>query len=322
MDLIVPDIGGSGLVIGLSVAIGVFGFLLLLSVVAYFMLPRHLGRRRQNSDHQELSLQGPMIEVVSLCHERLHSSPTPFTVCYPNYCPCLQEPNGYIHNGFIPEEEDVRVNHYENLKQQVWNIPRNFLDVKSEVLGCGKYGNVMRGTVQQRGFPVPVAVHTIADGELPPAGKRSMLQDLGVLIRLGTHANIISLVGTYESPDTLFVVVEHHPASLKDVLIESRCLEHCATPFSVQVSVSDTSRSRQRICSLAESQVLEAAVGIARGMDYLTSKKITHTQLAARNVLMADGIVPKVTGCGIARYNKCREVRHHIALNCMHYSVD
>jgi hypothetical protein len=75
MDLTVADPGGSGLIIGLSVAIGVFGFLLLLSVVAYCMLPRHLGRHRQNSDHQELSLQGPMIEVVS-CHKRLHSSPT------------------------------------------------------------------------------------------------------------------------------------------------------------------------------------------------------------------------------------------------------
>lgn len=310
------------MVIGLSVAIGVFGFLLLLSVVTYFMLPRHLSRRRQHSDHQELSLQGPMIEVVSLCHKRLHLRPMPFTVCSPNYCPCLQEPNGYIHNGFVPEEEDIRVNHFENLKQQVWNIPRNFLDVKSEILGHGNYGNVMRGIVQQKGFPVPVAIHTIADGELPPAEKRSMLQDLGVLIRIGGHANVISLVGTCESPDTLFVVVEYHPASLKDVLIESRCLEHCATPFSVQVHVSDTSRSRQRICSLAESQILEAALGIAQGMEYLTSNKITHTQLAARNVLMADGIIPKVTGCGLACYNKHNEVRHHIVHSSLHYSVN
>ncbi|KDR15852.1 putative tyrosine-protein kinase Wsck isoform X2 [Zootermopsis nevadensis] len=276
----VADVGGSGLVIGLSVAIGVFGFILLLSVVAYCMLRRHLGRRRLNSDHQELSLQGPMIEV---------------------------EPNGYIHNGFIPEEEDERVNHYENLKRQVWNIPRNFLDVKSDVLGQGQYGNVMRGTVQQRGFPIPVAIHTIADGDLPPDKKRSMLRDLGVLIRLGTHENIASLVGTCENPDTLFVVVEHHPASLKDVLVESRCLERSIAPYSVQVSVSDVGRSKQRICSLSERQILEAAVGIARAMDYLTSKKIIHTKLAARNVLMVDGVVPKVTGCGIARYNKCRE---------------
>ncbi|XP_069693188.1 putative inactive tyrosine-protein kinase Wsck [Periplaneta americana] len=275
-NISVATVGVSGLVIGLSVAIFVFGSLLLLSVVAYCMLRRHLGRRRRNPDHQELSLQGPMIEV---------------------------EPNGYIHNGFIPEEEDERVNHYENLKRQVWNIPRNFLDVKSEVLGRGQYGNVMRGTVQQKGFPVPVAIHTIADGELPPEEKRSMLQDLGTLIRVGMHTNIISLVGTCENPDTLFVVVEHHPASLKDVLLESRSLEHSVTPFSVQTSV----HSRRRVCSLAESHVLEVAVGIARAMDYLTTKKIIHTQLAARNVLMADGVVPKVTGCGISRYVNHRE---------------
>lgn len=275
----VADTGSSGLVIGLSVAIGVFGFLLLLSVVVYFLLRRRLGRRRQNSDHQELSLQGPMIEI---------------------------ETNGYAHNGFIPEEEDERVNHYETLKRQVWNIPRNFLDVKSEMLGRGHYGNVMRGTVQQRGFPIPVAIHTVADRELPPHEKRSMLQDLSILIRLSGHVNVASLVGTCENPDTLFVVVEHHPASLKDVLIESRRLEHSVPPFSVQRSISDA-HSQQRICSLAESQVLETAVGIARAMDYLTSKKITHTQLAARNVLMADGVVPKVTGCGIAHYNKYGE---------------
>lgn len=306
------------MVIGLSVAIGVFGFLLLLSVVVYFLLRRHLGRRRQNSDHQELSLQGPMIEIVSQCHKKLHFSPITFTVFSNNYYPCLQEPNGYAHNGFIPEEEDERVNHYENLKCQVWNIPRNFLEVKSEMLGVGRYGSVMRGTVQQRGFPIPVAIHTVADRELPPHEKRSMLQDLGILIRLSAHINVASLVGTCENPDTLFVVVEHHPASLKDVLIESRRLEHSVPPFSAQLSVSDA-RSQQRICSLAESQVLETAVGIARAMDYLTSKKITHTQLAARNVLMADGVVPKVTGCGITRYNKYGEVKHHTVLHYMLY---
>lgn len=241
------------------------------------------------------------------------------TVCSNNWYPCLQEPNGYTHNGFIPEEEDERVNHYENLKRQVWNIPRNFLDVNSDVLGHGHYGNVMRGTVQKRGFPVPVAIHTIADRELPPHEKRSMLQDLSILIRLSGHINVTSLVGTCENPDILFVVVEHHPASLKDVLIESRCLEHSVQPLSIQLALPHIHCSQQRICSLAESQLLETAVGVARGMDYLTSKKITHTQLAARNVLMADGVIPKVAGCGIARYNKYGEVKHHTNLDYMLY---
>jgi hypothetical protein len=55
-------------------------------------------------------------------------------------------------------------------------------------------------------------------------------------------------------------------------------------------------------------------------MDYLTSKKITHTQLAARNVVMADGVVPKVTGWGLARYNKYGEVKHHTDLDYVLYS--
>jgi hypothetical protein len=74
----------------------------------------------------------------------------------------FQETNGYIHSSYIPEDSDERVNYYENLKQQVWNIPRNLLEVKTDLLGKGKYGEVTRGTVQLRGFPSPVAIHNIA----------------------------------------------------------------------------------------------------------------------------------------------------------------
>nr|CAD7397889.1 unnamed protein product [Timema poppensis] len=196
------DVGNSGLVVGLSVAIGVLGLLLLLCVAAYFVLRRRLKRRRRRlpSDHQELSLQGPMIEVDS---------------------------NGYNHNGYMPDEEERRVDHYENLKQQVWNIPRNFLEVKTDLLGRGQFGNVMQGTVHQRGLPMPVAINTIADGELSRADKKAMLQELDVLIRIGSHNNVIHL-------------------------------------------------------------------------------------LAARNVLMADGVVPKIAGIGIAQYNNAANTPDYI----------
>nr|CAD7590676.1 unnamed protein product [Timema genevievae] len=259
------DVGNSGLVVGLSVAIGVLSLLLLLCVAAYFVLRRRLRRRRRRlpSDHQELSLQGPMIEVDS---------------------------NGYNHNGYMPDDEERRVDHYEKLKQQIWNIPRNFLEVKTDLLGHGQFGNVMQGTVHQRGLPMPVAINTIADGELSRADKKLMLQELDVLIRIGSHNNVIHLVGVCENPDVLFVVFEYHPESLKNILLESRCLKYAA-----QVC--------PRMSTLTESQVIEIAVGTARGMAHLCHKKIVHKQLAARNVLMADGIVPKITGIGIAQYN-------------------
>lgn len=76
----------------------------------------------------------------------------------------FQENNSYIHNGFVPETEDEPPNHYEILKQKIWNIPRNFLDVQSDILGWGQYSNVVKGTVRQRGFPIGVMIQAI-DGK-------------------------------------------------------------------------------------------------------------------------------------------------------------
>jgi hypothetical protein len=50
----------------------------------------------------------------------------------------------------------------EALKNKVWNIPADKLELKTDLLGTGKYGSVMKGSVIQKGFPVPVAVHSVA----------------------------------------------------------------------------------------------------------------------------------------------------------------
>ncbi|GLG99272.1 Putative tyrosine-protein kinase Wsck [Gryllus bimaculatus] len=273
-NMVVENVN-SGLEVGLSAAVGVFGTLLVLSIVVFFILRKRVARQaRRTAEHQELSLEGPIFEVES---------------------------SGYIHNAYVPEEIEERVDHYKTLKEKVWNIPRNFLDIQNHILGIGRYGNVMRGTVQQRGFPVPVAVHVIPDGEMIPAEKHSMLQDLGVLIRSagGDTPNVIQLVGICESPETLYVMVEHHPASLKDLLLESRSLNH--TPSGEDSEI-------HKVCSLPERQLLETAAGIARAMDYLSRQKIIHKQIAARNVLMAHGVVPKLTAFGIAQFSRGNEI--------------
>lgn len=101
------------------------------------------------------------------------------------------------------------------------------------------------------------------DGLLDEEKKRNMLKDLDVLIRVGSHSNVVKLVGICENPETLFIVVELHPATLKDVLLESRCLEH-------------SSSTQQLICSLSETSMLEIAIGVARGMEHLTHKKVKY----------------------------------------------
>jgi hypothetical protein len=63
--LIVSSPSAYTLVLGLSIAIGFFGVLLLISIVVYFMMRRAVHQRRLRlPDNQELSLQGPILEVV------------------------------------------------------------------------------------------------------------------------------------------------------------------------------------------------------------------------------------------------------------------
>lgn len=61
-----PEDDTPGVIIGLSVAIGLLSFLLVAGIIGFFILTRRLSnRRRRLTDNQELTMQGPIIEVVS-----------------------------------------------------------------------------------------------------------------------------------------------------------------------------------------------------------------------------------------------------------------
>lgn len=126
-----------------------------------------------------------------------------------------------------------------------------------------------------------------------------MLQDLATLIKCGTenHSNVIRLIGTCESPETLCVVLEHHPATLKDILLESRTLER-----------PSHDRNLSTVCSLPQQAFLQIGIGVAQGMAHLANHKVMHKQLAACSVLMADGMVPKISNFGIAKCNRSNMV--------------
>lgn len=62
------DLGGDSpaVIIGLSIAIGLLSFMLIAGIIVFIILKsRVINRRQRLSDNQELTLQGPMIEVVS-----------------------------------------------------------------------------------------------------------------------------------------------------------------------------------------------------------------------------------------------------------------
>ncbi|XP_072402058.1 putative inactive tyrosine-protein kinase Wsck [Diabrotica undecimpunctata] len=250
------QIGGDSpaVIIGLSVAIGLLTFMLIAGIIGFIILKsRVVNRRHRLSDNQELTLQGPMIEVEN--------------------------------NGYIDEEEVVPVNHYRNLKQKVRTIPSSQLNVEpTNLLGVGRYGRVNSAILQENDNVISTAAYTIQDKKMSQETRKIMLHDLDVLIKVGRHDNVICLIGMCETSQVIYVVLEHASLNLKDFLLANR------------------DSLPGRFSTMTESQALDIAVQIAKGMAHLDSCKIIHKQLCARSVIISHGGVVKVTSYGIAQY--------------------
>jgi endothelial-specific receptor tyrosine kinase len=241
-------------IIGLSIAIGLLSFMLVAGIIGFIILKsRVTNRRHRLSENQELTLQGPMIEVEN--------------------------------NGYIPEEEHTKANHYKNLKQKLRSIPYNQLKIEpTNLLGIGRFGRVNSGSIYENNTLIPVAAYSISDKKLSPEDKKNMLRDLDLLIRTGKHENIIALIGTCETTQILLVVLEYVSMNLKDLLLGSR------------------DSLPGRFSNMTENQALDIAINVCKGMAHLESNKIVHRQLCARSIMVANGFVPKISGYGLAQF--------------------
>ncbi|KAL1492607.1 hypothetical protein ABEB36_010844 [Hypothenemus hampei] len=182
-----------GVIIGLSIAIALLSLLLIIGVIGFVILKSKIIKRRQRlSENQELTIQGPMIEV---------------------------ENNGYIHD----EEHIPAIAHYRNLKQKVRTIPYSQIKVEpANLLGVGKFGKINTGTLHDNGNMTTVTCYTIHDKRMNQETKKGMLQELDILIKIGKHNNIVNLIGTSETRDVVVVVLELNQINLKDFLLGSR----------------------------------------------------------------------------------------------------
>ncbi|XP_019753570.1 putative inactive tyrosine-protein kinase Wsck isoform X1 [Dendroctonus ponderosae] len=186
--------GFETIIIVLWVAIGILGIPLLLILGAMAIIKIKIYNSRQRlTDNQELTLQGPMIEV---------------------------ENNGYIHE----EEHIPAISHYRNLKQKVRIIPSNQLKIEpTNLLGVGRFGKVNPGTLHENDGMTTVTCYSIYDKKMNQDIRKSkMLQELDILIKTGKHENIINLIGTSETRDLVVVVMEHSSLNLKALLLKSR----------------------------------------------------------------------------------------------------
>ena len=163
--------------------------------------------------------------------------------------------------------------------------------------GEGAFGLVLKA--EARGIKgkedqvtVPVAVKMLKE-DATDREVRDLIQEMEVMKFIGRHINIINLLGCCTQTGPLYVVVEFAPyGNLRDFLRERR--PPCSN-YEKVVSLEDNTRT------LTYKDLVSFSFQIARGMEYLSSRKCIHRDLAARNVLVSEDWVLKIADFGLTR---------------------
>lgn len=166
-------------------------------------------------------------------------------------------------------------NEYEFPLDSNWEIPRNQLTLGS-TLGEGAFGRVVmaQGSGFSRvssniGATTIVAVKMVKE-EHTDADMASLVREMEVMKMIGKHINIINLLGCCSQNGPLWVIVEFAPhGNLKDFLKKNR-------PQSAwgSCSLKRNSEYLEEAPVLTEKHLTSFAFQIARGMEYLASRRV------------------------------------------------
>ncbi|KAL7017816.1 hypothetical protein ACKWTF_010540 [Chironomus riparius] len=179
-----------------------------------------------------------------------------------------------------------------------WEFPRGQLEL-SKNLGEGAFGKVVMAEahgLMKAGQITVVAVKMLKEGHTDEDVK-DLVCEMEVMKMIGTHVNIINLLGCCSQDGPLYVIVEYAPhGNLRDFLRKHRPNAYTDTPHE---------KEKQ---ALTQKDLVSFAFQIARGMEYLASRKCIHRDLAARNVLVTDDFVMKIAGM--------------VIVTCVYYAVE
>nr|XP_025970023.1 fibroblast growth factor receptor 1 isoform X3 [Dromaius novaehollandiae] len=187
------------------------------------------------------------------------------------------------------------VSEYELPEDPRWELPRDRL-ILGKPLGEGCFGQVVRAEAygidrDQPDQAVTVAVKMLKDNATDK-DLADLISEMEMMKMIGKHKNIINLLGACTQDGPLYVIVEYaSKGNLREYLQARRPpgMEYCYNPARVPEE------------QLSFKDLVSCAYQVARGMEYLASKKCIHRDLAARNVLVTEDNVMKIADFGLAR---------------------
>ncbi|XP_073478433.1 fibroblast growth factor receptor 1 isoform X2 [Aquarana catesbeiana] len=187
------------------------------------------------------------------------------------------------------------VSEYELPEDPRWEVARDRL-VHGKPLGEGCFGQVVMAEAIGLDKEKPNRITKVAVKMLKSDASEKDLSDLisemEMMKMIGKHKNIINLLGACTQDGPLYVIVEYAAkGNLREYLRARRPpgMEYCYNPICAPDE------------QLTFKDLVSCAYQVARGMEYLASKKCIHRDLAARNVLVTEDNIMKIADFGLAR---------------------
>ncbi|CAH4034788.1 unnamed protein product [Pieris brassicae] len=189
--------------------------------------------------------------------------------------------------------EAMMMSEYELPVDIDWEVPRESLAL-GKVLGEGEFGKVVKADclgILKPGVQAVVAVKMLKEGHTD-AEMMALVSEMEMMKMIGKHVNIINLLGCCTQDGPLYVIVEYAPnGNLREFLRNHR-------PGNRYESPTEDLKDKK---TLTQKDLVSFSYQVARGMEYLASRRCIHRDLAARNVLVSDDCVLKIADFGLAK---------------------
>lgn len=182
--------------------------------------------------------------------------------------------------------------------KEEWEIDLAKLDLRY-VVAHGAYGTVYRGTYDNQDVAVKVldwGEDGVATAAETAALRASFRQEVAVWHKLN-HPNVTKFVGASMGTSNL-KIPSKNPSNAEESLPSRAC---CVIVEYIPGGTLKQYLIKNRRKKLAYKIVVQLALDLARGLNYLHSEKIVHRDVKSENMLLDNSRNLKIADFGVAR---------------------